>query len=175
VEDWPTAPALRSARLLLEPLKVEHAQEMAPLLADPALHAFTGGPVLTLDELRRRYQRQVLGHPEGGAEEWLNWIVRLERSGQAIGTVQATVTARCDGVTAELAWVIGSAHQRHGYATEAAAAMASWLRAQGAEILAANIHPRHEASMQVARALGLVATDEVIDGETRWVAILESG
>jgi RimJ/RimL family protein N-acetyltransferase len=47
--------------------------------------------------------------------------------------------------------------------------MARWLRQQGAHVLAANIHPRHEVSMRVARALGLAATTEVVEGEVRWV------
>jgi hypothetical protein len=34
---------VRTARLALLPLRVEHAGEMAEVLSDPALHAFTGG------------------------------------------------------------------------------------------------------------------------------------
>jgi hypothetical protein len=50
VDDWPLAPVLSTERLLLEPLRVEHAEEMAPLLDDRRLHAFTGG------EFRRRWR-----------------------------------------------------------------------------------------------------------------------
>jgi RimJ/RimL family protein N-acetyltransferase len=168
VEDGPAAPVLRSERLLLEPLKVGHAEEMAPLLADPGLYAFTGASPVTLDELRRRYERQVRGHSEDGHQRWLNWIVRLEQTGAPVGAVQATMTAHSDGLAADLAWLIAVPHQRRGYATEAATVLARWLREQGAQVLAANIHPRHEASMDVARALGMTPTDEVIDGEIRW-------
>ena len=34
---------ISTARLDLLPLRVEHAAEMAEVLADPALHTFTGG------------------------------------------------------------------------------------------------------------------------------------
>ena len=34
---------LESERLVLEPLRVEHAEELAPLLDDPRLHEFIGG------------------------------------------------------------------------------------------------------------------------------------
>ncbi len=83
--------------------------------------------------------------------------------------MQSTVTSH-DGVPgADVAWVIASAHQRHGYAREAAAAMAAWLRQQGADVITAYVHPDHEASMAVARALGLSPTSVIVDGEVRWV------
>jgi RimJ/RimL family protein N-acetyltransferase len=148
---------------------------MAPLLVNPALYEFMGGAPVTPDELRRRYQRQARGHSPDGTQRWLNWIVRLRSSGEPVGTVQATVTGE-GGAVAELAWVITSRHQGRGYATEAATAMARWLGERGTSVLAANIHPRHQASMRVARALGLAPTGEVIGGETRWVApALEGG
>jgi RimJ/RimL family protein N-acetyltransferase len=171
VGDWPAAPTLRTERLVLEPLSVDHAEEMASLLADSALHAFTGGRPATPEELRHRYARQAGGGSPDGAHRWLNWIVRLEQTGAAVGTVQATVGGGEHGpAVAELAWVIAATHQGHGYATEAAAGMARWLREQGTTVLAAHIHPGHEASMHVAGALGLTPTDEVLDGEIRWTA-----
>ena len=166
---------LRTARTTLEPLSVDHAEEMAPLLEDPSLHGFTGGRPLGLEELRHRYRGQTRGRSQDGTERWLNWIVRLEQSREPIGSVQATVRVRGEGFDADLAWVIAVPHQRRGYATEAAMAMARWLREQGVGVLAANINPRHEASIRVARALGMTATDAVIDGEIRWEAIRESG
>ena len=175
---WPAAPLLTTERLSLEPLTVKHAQEMAPLLDDAALHAFTGGQPLALRHLRRRYGRLVRGGSADGAQRWFNWVVRLADTRAPLGTVQATVTAADAGADewtfiarrfiADLAWVIARPHQVRGYATEAASAMAGWLRDQGADVLAANIHPRNEASARVARALGLAPTAEVVDGEVRW-------
>jgi RimJ/RimL family protein N-acetyltransferase len=95
--------------------------------------------------------------------------VRLTEGGKAVGTVQATIGARGGLFVADLAWVIAPRHQRRGYATEAAMTVAAWLRARGADALAANIHPDHHASSGVARALGLAPTGEVVDGEVRWV------
>ena len=169
VGDWPAAPALRTERLTLEPLRVDHAEEMAPLLADAALHEFTGGRPDSLDELRRRYARQACGRSPDGAQRWLNWIVRLERTGEAVGSVQATVSEGDRGSIAELAWVIAVRYQGRGYAGEAAGEMARWLRDQGIEALAACIHPDHEASMHVARALGLAPKEETVGGETKWL------
>jgi RimJ/RimL family protein N-acetyltransferase len=172
LEDWPAAPALRTARLSLEPLSVEHADEMAPVLDDPRLYAFTGGSPCPLAELRDRYRRQLAGWSPDRDERWLNWILRERDTGQAIGTTQATITVDGDAaVVGKVAWVVGCRHQRRGYAGEAAAAMAAWLREQGAHRLFAEIHPRHEASMHVARHLGLTPGDAILaSGETRWSA-----
>ena len=41
--NWPDAPTLLGRQIQLEPLRAEHAQEMAPLLDDPHLHVFIGG------------------------------------------------------------------------------------------------------------------------------------
>jgi len=75
-----------------------------------------------------------------------------------------------EGLTAELAWTIAVAFQRRGYARESAGAVLGWLQARGVRRFIAHIHPEHQASMAIAGALGLVATDQVIDGELRWLA-----
>jgi RimJ/RimL family protein N-acetyltransferase len=167
--DWPDSPQLTSERLSLEPLSVEHATEMAPLLDDPRLHTFTGGSPDTPGELRGRYEQLVRGRSADGSQRWFNWVVRLRQTAQVVGTTQATVIGAEGGDVAEVAWVIGVEHQGRGYAREGAVAMATWLRQEGAQSLVAYIHPQHEASMGVARALGLSPTDEVVDGEVRWV------
>ena len=165
---WPTAEVLETERLVLEPLRIDHATELAPILKDESLHNFIGGRPATLTELRKRYTRQVAGHSADGAQGWLNWVVRHRSSGVAVGTVQATLQVAGE-LTAEVAWVVASPHQRQGYAKEAAAAMADWLRLHGVERLVAHVHPEHEASVSVARHLGLVPTETVDDGEVRWI------
>jgi hypothetical protein len=44
------------------------------------------------------------------------------------------------------------------------------LRQHGITTLVAHVHPAHAASASVARGLGLVPTDVVVDGEVRWVS-----
>jgi RimJ/RimL family protein N-acetyltransferase len=166
--DWPAPEPIETARLTLEPLRVEHAAEMVEVLSAPALYEFTGGAPPSLERLRARYARQAVGRSPGGSQGWLNWAARERDSGIAVGTVQATLTTRDGCIQAELAWVIGAARQRRGYATEAAGAMVRWLRTHGANAIAAHIHPDHEASMGVARRLGLAPTTVIEDGETRW-------
>jgi RimJ/RimL family protein N-acetyltransferase len=155
-------------RLTLEPLRVEHADELAPLLDDTSLHRFTGGTPDTQGELRARFERQARGRSPDGRECWLNWVVRDRATGHAVGTVQATITNEDGARVASLAWVIGTPHQGRGFAKEAAAAMASWLLEQGVSTLRANVHPDRAASIAVARSIGLQATAMTVDGERRW-------
>jgi RimJ/RimL family protein N-acetyltransferase len=162
---WPRAAPLRTERLALEPLRIEHAPELAALTRDPDLHRFIGGRPETLPEVTARVRRQVAGASPDGRQGWLNWVLR-DADGAAAGTVQATLT----GAAAELAWVVGTAHQGRGYASEAAVGVRDWLRTQGIEDFTAHIHPDHAASAGVARRLGLVPTVVRQDGEVRWVS-----
>jgi RimJ/RimL family protein N-acetyltransferase len=167
---WPVPTAVQTPRLTLEPLRVEDAEEMVAVLDDQGLHEFTGGHPKKLEELREIYRRQVAGQSPDGKRGWLNWTVRLNGDGVAVGTVQATLRQADGAMAADLAWTVGSRHQGRGYAKEAAAAMAGWLRSHQVERIAAHIRPDHAASISVARHLGLRPTDELIDGEITWVS-----
>lgn len=162
---------LLGTRLELEPLRVEHAQEVATLLDDPGLHTYIGGQPATLAQMQERYRRQVVGRSPDGSQLWLNWVARRREDGRAVGTLQATVTegtAGQDGATVEVACVVAPAYQGQGYAREAAQVMVTWLRAQGVVMVLAHVHPQHAASRGVAQAIGLMETTTIIDGETRW-------
>jgi Acetyltransferases, including N-acetylases of ribosomal proteins len=145
-------------------LRVEHAEEMAEALSDPALHAFIGGAPHTAQGLRSRYERLVAGSPDP-AVRWRNWVLRERAGGRLVGTVQATVS----GEVAEVAWVVGTPWQGRGYAVEAARALVRHvIRAYPVRTVVAHVHPGHHASAAVAAAAGLTATDTLQDGEVRW-------
>ncbi len=166
--EWPAAEPIETARLVLEPLGVAHADEMVFVLGDRGLYEYTRGQPPRLQELRARYARQAAGRSPDGAHGWLNWIVRARRGGDPLGAVQATLAVEDGTLTAELAWIIGVAHQRQGYATEAARAMLEWLGRHGVAVVVAHVHPSHAASTEVARRLGLTPTGAVVDGEVQW-------
>ncbi|MER8061767.1 MULTISPECIES: GNAT family N-acetyltransferase [unclassified Streptomyces] len=166
---WPHATPVDTPRLRLEPLRVAHAAEAVAFLDDVRLHTWTGGTPAPLAELAARYRRQCAGHSPDGRYGWLNWMLRRRADGLLVGTVQATLSRPDEGGTeAELAWVIGVDHQGAGYGREGARTMAGRLGAHGVNRLIAHIHPGHEASTGVARALGLRPTDRTLDGEIRW-------
>ncbi len=171
----PPGERLTTARLVLEPLRVEHATELAAVLDDPRLHEFTGGEPATLDELTARYERQVTGWSADGTQQWFNWVLRRRDDDRPAGYVQASVSSDDDAApVAELAWVVGTADQGQGLAREAARAMTGWLTAHGVRRLVAHVHPDHVASAAVARSLGLAATDELVDGEVRWTTSVQA-
>ena len=165
---WPVPEAVQTDRLRLEPLRVEHAREMLAILQDSSSYTFTGGRAPDLEELRARYERQCVGRSPNGMQGWLNWIIREGDQRTAVGAVQATLWREPTGLSAELAWVIGTAYQGRGYATEAARAIKQWLTDGGVNGFAAYIHPDHHASAGVARHLGLAATNQTREGENRW-------
>ena len=166
---WPRAEALTTPRLVLEPLRPDQAPELAPVLDDRALHAFTGGAPADEGTLRARLHRQAAGHSPDGAQGWLNWVARDRVTQAPVGIVQATNAEDEGARTAALAWVVGTSRQGEGLATEAARAARDWLRDHGVTRFVAYIHPDHAASAAVARHLGLAATDERRSGEVRWL------
>lgn len=190
------AEVIGTERLSLVPQRVEHAREMAAVLSDPALHTFIGGEPATVGELRARYARMAAG-PADAAESWCNWVIRLRedgedgedgegeedgeglRRGRLVGTVQATISPAGPvgppgggaepWLVAEIAWVVGTAFQGRGIASEAARGLVGWLGQRSVRGTAAHIHPDHAASEAVARAAGLEPTGEWHDGEMRWL------
>ncbi|MER5381673.1 GNAT family N-acetyltransferase [Streptomyces sp. NPDC002688] len=163
--DSPVAPLRAStSRLDLVPLRVEHAEEMADVLSDPALHTYIGGAPASPGALRSRYERLVAGSPDP-AVVWCNWVLRARTEGCLVGTVQATVS----GEVAEIAWVVGTPWQGRGYATEAARSLVPLVTgAFGVRTVIAHVHPAHHASAAVAAAAGLSPTGTLQDGELRW-------
>jgi RimJ/RimL family protein N-acetyltransferase len=180
--DISSAADLQTRRLRLAAVRETDAEEMAVVLSDPRLHEFIGGGPLGVFELRAQYRRWLAGSGNP-AEIWLNWVVRLRETSEAVGTVQATVTladpagsagAGGSAVTtgparaAEVAWVIGTPWQGRGYAAEAAGALVAWLTSAGVGDVTACIHPRHRASEGVAERAGFALTTGMVDGERVW-------
>ncbi|MFJ9468093.1 GNAT family N-acetyltransferase [Streptomyces caniferus] len=159
--------AIRTRRLDLLPLRVEHAEEMATVLSDPALHTFIGGTPDTPQALRTRCRRMVADSPDPDVA-WRNWVLRLRGAACLTGTVQATINSSGHEPLAEIAWVVGTPWQGRGIATEAAQGLLTWLGTQGVRTVLAHIHPDHLASAAVATACGLTPTEDRQDGEVRW-------
>jgi RimJ/RimL family protein N-acetyltransferase len=157
----------RTERLDLEPLTADHAAELAPVLDDIALHEFIGGAPPPAPLAQRYAPWRHGAHPTGIS--WGNWVMRVRGTGIAVGTMQVTMPAGGPAAgLAEVAWVVGLQAQGRGYAKEAACRLVALLREAGWTV-AAHIHPAHLASQRVARAAGLAPTQDVQDGEIRWV------
>lgn len=153
-------------RLLLQPVRTAHADALADALADPAVYAFTGGSPEGALRWRTRLAFLEPGRSPDGQELWLNWVIELSATAEIMGYVQATVT----GPSADVAYVLGTRWQGHGYAVEATRAMNDHLvTSHGVKQIRAWIADKHVASQAVAERCGLAATDEIdADGERLW-------
>ena len=161
-----TVETLAGDRLDLVPLRAADADDMAVVLAEESLYAFIGGSPPTVGDLRARYVHRLVGRSPNGGQEWLNWIVRLRPSGQAVGFVQATIDE--GGQVADIAWLIGVPWQGRGRAREAVQLLVAWLEDRGTRTVIAHVHPEHAASAAVAARAGLQRTDEIENGERIW-------
>jgi RimJ/RimL family protein N-acetyltransferase len=159
--------ALRTARLDLIAILPEHATLLFPVLDDQALYDFMGGkPPEGVEALAATYAKREARRSPDGTQLWLNWMLRRRDDGDVVGFAQASVQAE----HGEVAWVVGTASQGQGFASEAAAALVPWLfDTLGVPEVRACVHPDHEASQRVAHRAGLRRTDELDDGEEVWV------
>jgi RimJ/RimL family protein N-acetyltransferase len=168
VDGLPRADGIETERLRLTPLAPDDADALFPVLDDERLHAFTGGRPDTIGELRARLLVWSSERSPDGREAWLNWLVRSAEDRRVLGTTQATVERDHGDLRAAAAWTIGSAEQGRGIGSEAARAIVGWLVEDGVTTVEAYVHPEHAASGAVARNAGLVATEEIVDGEVVW-------
>jgi [ribosomal protein S5]-alanine N-acetyltransferase len=122
--DMASFPALDAPPLRLEPVSVEHAEEMHAVLADPSIYEFLNEDAPpTLQWLREAYARRAKGQSPDGDELWFNWMIRRD-DGRLIGYVQAT-TGWQD--TCWIAYVLTTEGRGQGHATRAVAAMIDYL------------------------------------------------
>jgi ribosomal-protein-alanine N-acetyltransferase len=144
----------------LEPQLAAHATELYAVIGDPSLYEFIDAKEPESEAaLRERLQKLESRLSPDGTEHWLNWIVR-NATGEVAGYVQATITP---DRSAEIAYVLGRAHWRKGYAYAACSAMIAELGATyGVTRLTATLDPANAASVALIRklGLGLVWTDE---------------
>jgi len=115
---------LRTRRLVLEPQVEAHAEAMFELLADPAIYEYENEPPASLAWLRERFRKLESRASGDGTEQWLNWVVRLDRD--LAGYVQATIHPDRH---AGIAYVFASRHWGQGLAREAVTAMLDELHA----------------------------------------------
>lgn len=145
--------AIAGEGVTLEPQLASHAAELYAAISDPSLYEFIDNKEpASEDALRERLTKLETRLSPDGTEHWLNWVVR-NPAGEMVGYVQATVTPdHC----AEIAYVLGRAHWRKGYAHAACVAMISELRSNyGVTRLTATLDPANDASLALLRKLGL--------------------
>lgn len=104
-----------NSRLLFEPLRLSHADELVAVLLSNEVYAYISERPPTVDEYRRRVEHILRGPPASKPElSFENYAVRLASSGSVIGTLEATIH---DSLV-EVAFLFGPEFWGKGYATE---------------------------------------------------------
>jgi RimJ/RimL family protein N-acetyltransferase len=143
----------RTARLVIEPLRVEHAPLLFPLLADPRLYDYAPDTTRTsVAALIERFQALERGPKEGENEVWLNWLLQRLDTGAAVGTLQATVVP---GSHAWIGYTLVSTAWGQGFGTEAGAWLVADLAARYAlSEIRASVDVRNVKSIALLERLG---------------------
>jgi RimJ/RimL family protein N-acetyltransferase len=171
--DWPALaptlvrsfdrPSLVANRLVLEPVRESHSDELWELFRDPELHHFVPFEPLSLEKQKERCIRWATGRSPDGTELWLNWVGRDKLSKKAVAHFQAGVKA--DGI-ASIGYLVSRDFQRKGIATEGLMAVFKYLR-EGLAVkeVRAWSDTRNHASHRLAEKLGMVQVQFVKDAD----------
>jgi RimJ/RimL family protein N-acetyltransferase len=144
---------LEGTTVLLEPQCAGHAAEMFALLSDPAIYEYENEPPSSLEWLRERFASLEARRSPDGAQAWLNWVVRLPRTG-LIGYVQATVSSSGE---AAIAYVFASKYWGRGLARQACELMIAELAGRyGARSVYAVFKRRNVRSARLLGRLGFM-------------------
>jgi ribosomal-protein-alanine N-acetyltransferase len=142
---------ITAGSLILEPQIAAHAAEMFDVLSDPAIYEFENAPPRSAAWLTDRFARLESRISPDGAEQWLNWVVRLP-TGALAGYVQATIAA---DRTAHIAYELASGFWRQGIGSAAVSGMLAELGATyGVCTFVATLKSRNYRSLALLRALG---------------------
>ena len=159
---------IETDRLVLEPIRSDHADALFAGLQETSLYTYeTELPPHDLRALRARYAALGSGRSPYDDQHWLNWILVLREGGIAVGYAQATVDDDLDD--AVIGYLMLSAYQRRGLATEGIGAMVQHLIAGGVRAIRAYIDVRNTASIALVERLCFVRerthrSEDVIHG-----------
>jgi [ribosomal protein S5]-alanine N-acetyltransferase len=144
---------------------MRHAALLFPMLREPSLYIYMNGdPPASIAELQAKYRIWMERCSPDGSELWLNWVARL-RDGPFVAWFQATVRS----TQAEIAYLVGTEHQRRGYAVEGARAVIDHLAHDfGVVAVEAQADSRNRASIAVATALGMKSVACATPGDVRF-------
>ena len=139
------ATCFETARLILRPLQSDDWQAVLSYTADPAV-------------LRYLPERLMVREPVNGTDQRScpdKFAINLKSDGTFIGHL-LFCHHDSEQLVREIGWVIRPAYQRHGYATEAAAALLKYgFETLGLQRIVAACDNRNIASFRVMEKLGM--------------------
>jgi RimJ/RimL family protein N-acetyltransferase len=148
------SPIIRTERLVIRPHRVSDAEAWYGMQSDEGVTRFLSWPVRSrsesLQHLKDRTQHTVLAQ----ADDLL--ALAIEHDGTLVGDLSVHLrTVHPDFRSAEIGWILGSAHGGAGLATEAVCAVVDMLfDAVEAKWVFAVVDERNEKSLALATRLG---------------------
>lgn len=112
-----------TSRLVFEPLRVSHLDELAVTLLHPDVYRYIEDELPSLSDFKLALSVALAGPPASASgQTWLHYLVRQADTGVMLGRLEATV----HDAIAEVAFLFGPSHWGNGYATEGLC----WLHAE---------------------------------------------
>ena len=148
---------IETERLLLSPLRPEHAAQMWEVLREPALYTWIPrDPPDDVAAVERRFRAVSVGQSADGREQWLNWTAWLRTTREPVGLFEAAVQ---EDRKAYVAYRIRLALWRQGYAIEGMRAVINTLFSSGVREIEAEIDSRNLRSLSLVSRLGFVLAE----------------
>lgn len=152
-------PRIETERLALTPMTIDDVEAYLELHADPDVARFLG-------EMDRELATQRLHADARTWEERGHGLFKVTRrdDGRFVGRVGLKYWRQFDET--EVGWTLRREEWGHGFATEAARALATWgFRRLPVPYLTSCIEPHNERSIAVAERLGMTPLrNDVLDG-----------
>jgi len=163
-------PTLRTDRLVLAPYTVGAGRAVLAG-GDPGVRLGAGYPhAETVDRLRLLTEHAPVDSPAD--DRLVGWFVILAEEGVVIGDCGAKTEPDEQG-RVEVGYGLSASYRRHGYGSEAVAALVSWLGTQpGVRAVTAEVDVGNVASRRLLERLGFDL--ESTSGNT-WALVLRLG
>lgn len=150
-------------RLLIREMTADDADRIAPMLMHPDVMRFWPRP-LTRSEVDTWVDRWIRAYRDDGCGYWIVLARQTREVVGQVGILMLTIDFEADSAHTgckslrepSLGYIIDAAHQRRGYAFEAASACIDWAFAAHSDALriTAPIRPENLPSVRLAQRLG---------------------
>lgn len=147
-------PELRTERLRIMPLRIEHVDDMYELYSDPVANKYFDSIAMSLDEVRDMVRARLAEAPDG-----MGHCV-FELDGEIVGLGKLRPSESLPGRVPEIGWRLRRDHWGRGLATEGARCLLDHafgdLRVASVWAI---VHPDNQPSIRLAKRLGFRDAD----------------
>jgi RimJ/RimL family protein N-acetyltransferase len=161
--DWP----IHTQRLLLRPFEERDLEALHAMQSDEEVVRYLYFDARTLDQVRPSLSRKIAQTALAGEGDGLSAAVVLRETGEFVADVSLWLVSEAHE-QGEVGFVVHPAHQRRGYATEAARALLDFaFNTVALHRVIGRLESRNIASARVFEKLGMRLEATFIENE--WV------